>query len=495
MQNFMKNKSTKKKEGITLIALVITVIVLLILAAISIIMLTGDNSILKRAVDVKTKSDEAQIRERIQLAYHSALTKDMAGDNGKLTMSTLQEELNKEFIGKTVAITTSADNKEWIIKVDDTEATVPAGKETNPQVAKLPSADGTKPYFPSESFSQVKDTDLSTGLVITDEIDEEGNSIGNEYVWIEVPSTAVEKGTTSGPDYSYVKKENANYYDKIEEALKNYVSENNLIIIGTYSTSNNGKGTTNGHTDTWYEGCGLSSQEYKEYKEQMLESIYKNGGFWIGRYEAGQDTLRTSFDENISSSLKPLSKFDKIPITNVTCNQAQTIAERVENISSTYKSSLMFGIQWDLVLKYIYEKEKTTNNNIKAELTSDSSTWGNYQNSNITLTGGRYYSPYSAPNDGFINVDNSFTKTGEPRVLSTGIIPKTMTKQNIYDLAGNVYEFTLEKAPEINANITLRGGRFDNSGSSTPVSIRSVYNGTSVIYKNVRISNYYLLEK
>ncbi len=37
-------------------------------------MLSGDNGVLQRATDAKTKSDEAQIRERIQLAYHSALT-------------------------------------------------------------------------------------------------------------------------------------------------------------------------------------------------------------------------------------------------------------------------------------------------------------------------------------------------------------------------------------------------------------------------------------
>ena len=45
MENFMKNKSIKKKKEITLIALVITIIVMLILAGISITMLTGDNSI------------------------------------------------------------------------------------------------------------------------------------------------------------------------------------------------------------------------------------------------------------------------------------------------------------------------------------------------------------------------------------------------------------------------------------------------------------------
>ncbi|HCC03753.1 MAG TPA: hypothetical protein DEP51_02705 [Clostridiales bacterium] len=136
MKNYTK-KSLKASNGITLIALVITIIVLLILAGISIAMLAGDNSILQRATDAKIKSDEAQIKERIQLAYHSALTKDITGESGELTMQTLQTELNNEFTEKTVTITPSADNKEWIIKVDNVEETVPAGIEKQDELEIL----------------------------------------------------------------------------------------------------------------------------------------------------------------------------------------------------------------------------------------------------------------------------------------------------------------------------------------------------------------------
>ena len=97
-------------------------------------MLSGDNGILQKATDAKTKSDEAQIKERIQLAYHSALAKDITGENGELTMPTLQAELNNEFSGRTVTITPSADNKEWTIKVDNVEETIPAGKEVEEKV-------------------------------------------------------------------------------------------------------------------------------------------------------------------------------------------------------------------------------------------------------------------------------------------------------------------------------------------------------------------------
>ena len=90
----LKNQRTKNK-GITLIALVITIVVLLILAAISIAMLTGGNSILKRAVDAKNESEKGQEKEIITLAYNSALTKKVStGDLSSIKGSELNKELN-----------------------------------------------------------------------------------------------------------------------------------------------------------------------------------------------------------------------------------------------------------------------------------------------------------------------------------------------------------------------------------------------------------------
>ena len=94
-------------------------------------MLSGDNGILQRATDAKTKSDEAQIRERIQLAYHSALTKDLTGESNELTEDTLSEELENEFKDKTFTIIPTEDKKQWVIKVDNVEVSVIAvGNET-----------------------------------------------------------------------------------------------------------------------------------------------------------------------------------------------------------------------------------------------------------------------------------------------------------------------------------------------------------------------------
>ena len=134
-------KSLKASNGITLIALVITIIVLLILAGISISMLSGDNSILQKATDAKTKNDEAQIKERIQLAYHSAL----AGGQGSYTKESLEEELEKEF-GENNYSVDDSDNTNWKMIAQGQEVTIPAGIKV------------IESYFASEIFELNGDT-------------------------------------------------------------------------------------------------------------------------------------------------------------------------------------------------------------------------------------------------------------------------------------------------------------------------------------------------
>ena len=67
-------------KGITLIALVITIIVLLILAGVSIAMLTGQNGILTRATDSNTETIQAEVEEKINLALNEVYTDILAGE-------------------------------------------------------------------------------------------------------------------------------------------------------------------------------------------------------------------------------------------------------------------------------------------------------------------------------------------------------------------------------------------------------------------------------
>ena len=110
MKNFRKN------QGITLIALVFTVIVLLILAGVTIATLTGDNGILTRTQEAKNKTEQAEDIEKIKLAISEA----QIGENGyqKLDVNNFQEALNSQFEGRFLQLSDNRDGS-FIIKLDN----------------------------------------------------------------------------------------------------------------------------------------------------------------------------------------------------------------------------------------------------------------------------------------------------------------------------------------------------------------------------------------
>ena len=88
-KDFNKIKLKKSEKGITLIALVITIIVLIILASVSIAMLTGENGILSKASTAKEKHLIAQYEEELNLCIMEMQTDEL----GTLTMEKLIEKL------------------------------------------------------------------------------------------------------------------------------------------------------------------------------------------------------------------------------------------------------------------------------------------------------------------------------------------------------------------------------------------------------------------
>ena len=103
----VKDKLTRTNKGITLIALVITIIVLLILAGVSIAMLTGDNGILSQAQNAKNDTEVAQDVEKIRLAVSEA----QIGENGyeKLSQSNLQKAIDSQFQDRDVVVSDNGD--------------------------------------------------------------------------------------------------------------------------------------------------------------------------------------------------------------------------------------------------------------------------------------------------------------------------------------------------------------------------------------------------
>ena len=398
----------KNNKGITLVALVVTIVVLLILAGVSINLVLGDNGIVKKAQDAKTKSAEAS-------------------ENDLKGMNSLVSEMEGALAGNGGA----------------------GGSGTDTKVPEAATAE-TAPYFPDNTFTKKEGT-IDTGLVIQD-------ASGNEYVWVVVPRTTAVYKTTGLGKTTFTDED----YTRIETDLKNYTS--------TYSET--------GYSDTWYadtDNVGwLTSDEYTELKNKMLKSVYLNGGFYVGRYEAGIGTNITSEGPTnsdgkytIEGMPVPVSKADAYPYKYVTRTQAQNLASKVN--SGTKTSSLMFGVQWDLVLAFM--SKDTAKITSTYDLRSNSTKIGNYYNNLWTIknANAKYSSDYG---DTFTACPNPFKKESNSDILLTTGADSSFSVQNIYDIAGNVYEWTLEKTSYTSLPCALRGGDFFNTGSDSPAAYR-----------------------
>ena len=369
--NFINNKNT---NGITLIALVITIIVLLILAGVTIATLMGDNGILTKAQQAKTETEEAE-----------------------------EDELRKL---TALEASTNLENHPYTDK-NGNIATVPAGF----------------------AVSQVEGENIiDDGLVVID-------SNGNEFVWVPVEITEEEKDAGVTFESKYPRTEFAD----------------NVPITGL--SANYTEPYANG-----YEG------EYKEYQE-MIQSVTEYGGFYVGRYEAGCNIQRTDDNKTTAQTVvvkKGVYVYNYVPWGNepndigITTGHgtnwdgitgavklSKNFATENDYDTNQVTSTLIYGIQWDMMLRYIADENHNVNN---------SSNWGNYNNS----TGA------AAINCGPINMN--FT-TGRNEAWKA---------KNIYDIAGNEEEWTMETIGSgiyIGAKIP-RGGYFNHEYSTHPASFR-----------------------
>ena len=98
----------KKQNGITLIALVITIIVLLILAGVSIAMLTGENGILTKATDATSDTKDGEVEEAIKLVVADAIAENLGFPTGGLTTDMISKT-NLEKMNNNYTFTTEAE--------------------------------------------------------------------------------------------------------------------------------------------------------------------------------------------------------------------------------------------------------------------------------------------------------------------------------------------------------------------------------------------------
>ena len=381
------------------------------------------------------------------------VTANWAGDNDELD-SEWGYKVGKYFIDNPEA--TSAISLK--LSVDSYQV----DKEVLPNTGNLPKAPGTRPYLPSADYAQVAGTDLDTGLVIVD-------TLGNEYVWVEVPKLGSVYRTAGLQITEFTDEE----YEKIENDLHTYTA---LYRDGTvYEDEYSADAST-----------GLTSAQYTALKKKMLKSVYQNGGFYIGRYEAGTDKKRTTNTD--VTYLTAMTQANQYPLNWVTCSQAQTLASKVA--PSGRSSSLMFGVQWDLVLKYMETKaiaKGTASSAIQQLLKQSSTSWGNYNPSKYSITGENVQ--YSLNNGSKWNAA-PYSKSSAGNVFLTTGANSIFAKQNIFDIGGNVWEWTLENTTNAENACALRGGSFEATTETTAHYRNSGYAAFSYYSVGYRVAIY-----
>ena len=373
-----KNFKNKQERGITLIALVVTIVVLLILAGVSISLVLNNNGVISKSKDARDKYAEAQTNDEKQLNEVS----------------------------------------DWIdTKVGDTTG---GGSVTKIDGVPIPNGyyyvGGTK----------------AKGLVISDnEADNEkykgqenvGKDLaGNQWVWVPV-DTPSSLYTTVDAGVALAGSTGVKTTKYTNSAI---ISGKTRDLPGSTAFREPDILTYSGHDDTNYATAGFSSlanmaENMKSDYEEMIESLERYKGFYIGRYELTANGEKTGATQT-SVDWYTLYK------------NCTTLA-----VGSKVKTRMIWGLQWDTTCNWLASSGYSI---------TDSSAWGNYQNNTAEGAG-------SKQNTGF---------------------SESWKANNIYDFAGNCYELTQEAVDTCNRG--GRGGSCNNEGNDLPASYLSP-NGTT----------------
>ncbi len=467
----------KNETGITLIALIVTIIVLLILATVSINMVVGENGLIKKA-------------EQARDAYEESSKKEVEG------LNTMLEEMMKE----------TGVGPNGLPLVDTL-----GGGDSNVVLESTVDAEdvyGNKIVVPRGFFVRTElGTKVNEGIVIEDKQ-------GNQFVW--VPCTEGQ-------------------YKKHEYKTPN-VDDTKGSTTDSGDSTNPWKTYSYRHYVDWKEESDVDKNK---------ESVKENGGFYVGRYEAGvpdnasfsinndnnkdmtyytNSTSNGNKSKNVTKEgdkdLKPVSKQGMQAWNYISQTNAVTVSSNMySGAESSYDvtSQLIDGIAWDRTVEWIASEKG------KENIVTDSKEYGNYNNNSTQLTEDVLYAQHvwSTKNDNNKTtawvIANKYKK-GQPKLgaetltdtegstkynsadytngqsyntsthalskrieLATGSVSNFMLK-NIYDMAGNMYEWTTEtgRHSTTGANATtgtkyavLRGGGFNNNGPDDPVSYRA----------------------
>lgn len=388
MFNLLKNK-----KGITLIALVITIIVLLILAGVSISMLTNNNGILNKAQKAVKETELGQKKENeILKGIENTIDDALKGINGENTSKVTIEEaiIQKETFKKTTQIIDKNGNEMlW----------VPANYKI---VADVDGENSNNIDYGEDNLPQVNE-----GIVIEDEKH-------NQFVWVPVPeiSEMYDKVNKVGQVYYYAKSSDGTDSIPIKIAYQdeiNTYSEPNILsdYDSDYLTVVQDKGEVLKNIDDF------KSKLQSEF-DAMIESVSHYGGFYVGRFETG----------GLKEGETPVVQANIIPTTDTNWYYMYANSKKIAKENNYITSSMIWGCQWDLIMNWFIR-------------------CGGETSKYVTNSSGKGWHMDNYNND---ENGNKFHKTGiDISEVATNRV------NNIYDLAGNMSEWTLR--------VDSRGGR------------------------------------
>ena len=447
----MKNKlkeQLKINKGITLIALVITIIVLLILAGVTIATLTGDNGILTKAQSAKTQNDKATAKEKVDLAIAASLD-----ETGKINLGQLKTNLNNidginpkvgDITDSRFPLEVTVDGTKVTIKKDSNgkystsvgESTGSSGggqeeeqiSDHSEVVVPTITATGNLANKPNikevrqgnipipQGYNYIKGDKIG-GAVITDAASGKEKE-GNEFVWVPVDTLSNMAVPTSGTDAN----RNTNY----RGVLYNWNTDatgNTAYDWSADSTSY--REPANSSSDSTSKNSSWTSTLYQEEYNKMIKSVSQYGGFYVGRYEMSLNS-ETKNAESKYGATSATAESTSAKQWYGLYNKAKTYAP--ENASQKVVSSMIWGSQYDAMLKWM-------------------------KGNKINVTS-------SSPTDLSIGT----TSKNTTRVTGGANNGQTVSKDklsNIYDLLGNSSEWTQEASNTFGR--VYRGGSYRDS--------------------------------
>lgn len=305
---------------------------------------------------------------------------------------------------------------------------------------------------------------VEEGLVISDiaNDDLENSKGGNQFVWIPVETPVLDvsdcKDETDINDAITASVDSKKYPMAIKLADGNYkgvlyrfeaINENTATKVSFIAYSENATEKEPANLEDSSENIPDWTQEmYQTEYNNLVKRVKKDNGFWVARYE-------TSIDKNNKAQSK---KNEKVT-TNISWYDLYKIEKTLS--TETVSSHMIWGSQWDQIMIWIKDVKNPLAGASNRYFILDSTNMGNYLNTEIKDEN-----------------NNKIKKSGEAFRFKAGEIEGTKVN-NIYDLAGNVWEWTMEA--NFTTLRTVRGGDCSYNGNiypaSTRFSFKPTYNG------------------